>query len=314
MTSQKVGVRRASNPGAPSGKQQARGSNTIVGDVDTRVLEEKLAPRSRLKLADPETRGDAKGRRDPESTFRGGDTSSKLGTTAEADGDRLVETFRGRAGLPDNLDRQPRRRGTERTRRGRISHGHGHHTSHGYHETHGHHHFPHGHHGHGHGHFGHGVHFGHRHHFLGFHFGGFGFHHGHWHFALVIGAPVVWYSDPYSYHYRHHHRYYHSWWDGDVARLRDWDERYAERASARFDLEGESCVELRVRTRDGTEFTVSVDPRYWDARDPGDLYAALWAELEEYGRLELEDRLDGRVYTFEAGQIQEIEAAPCLSD
>ena len=273
--------------------------------MDARVLDAKLPPRSRLRVADP------KAGRDPESVFRGGDSGSKLRTTDGADGDRLVDTFRRRAGLPGDLERQPTRR--ERNLPRRISDGHGHHSSPGHHVIHGHHHFAAGHHGHGHGHFGHGVHFGHGHDFLGFHFGGFGFHRGHWHFALVIGAPLYWYSDPYSYHYRHHH-YYHSWWDGDMARLRDWDEGYAEQANVRFDLEDRSCVELRLWTQDGIEHTVRVDPRFWDARDPGDLYAALWAELEEYGRLELEDRVNGRVYTFEAGQIQEIEAGPCLSD
>lgn len=69
-------------------------------------------------------------------------------------------------------------------------------------------------------------------------------------------------------------------------------------------------MELRLRTRDGDQHRIQVDPRYWDARDPGDLYAALWGQLEREGRLELED-IDGVLYVFPAGLLQEIEAAPC---
>jgi hypothetical protein len=138
---------------------------------------------------------------------------------------------------------------------------------------------------------------------FGYHYGGFGFYDGRWHFAIVIGGPVL--VDYYV------TRYGYSWWDGRPGSLYSWD-RAARlyRADYTFDLTGRSCVELWIRTERGKDYVIEADPRYWNARDPGDLYQALWSQLEREGRLEIEDR-DGALYVFPAGMIQQIEARPC---
>ena len=71
-----------------------------------------------------------------------------------------------------------------------------------------------------------------------------------------------------------------------------------------------SCVELWIRTTNGDDYAIKVDPRYWNAKDPGDLYAALWAELDQEGQLQLED-INGALHVFPAGLIQQIEARAC---
>ncbi len=134
---------------------------------------------------------------------------------------------------------------------------------------------------------------------FGWHYGGFGFYHGRWHFAIVLGSPYV------------HHHYHYSWWDGRYSSLVTWDRAMeVHRTDYRFDLTGKTCVELWIRTTDGTEYAIKADPRYWDARDPGDLYAALWSELEREGQLQIED-INGAVHVFPAGMIQQIEARAC---
>jgi len=142
-----------------------------------------------------------------------------------------------------------------------------------------------------------------RHRVYGYHYGGFGFYNGHWHFAIVIGSPVI---------VRHRYNYYrYSWWDGYGTSLYTWD-RAAQMypASYNFDMSGRSCIALWIRTTDAADYEIKVDPRYYNARDPGDLYAALWTELERQGQLQIED-VNGAVHIFPAGMIQQIEARAC---
>ncbi len=135
---------------------------------------------------------------------------------------------------------------------------------------------------------------------FGWHFGGFGFYHGRWHFALVLGDPYV----------RHHRHYYHySWWDGCGTSLMTWD-RAVQAYPADYVFSGGACVELWLRTTQGDDYTIKIDPRYWNARDPGELYAAFWSELEREGRLQIQD-INGAVHIFPAGLIQQIEARAC---
>lgn len=210
-----------------------------------------------------------------------------------------------RGAITDALRTRPERRATEtrwRGRRGdgypraryRDGYGGGYHTGyhHGYHRGYRD--------GYWDGHFySHHHYYGH-HRVFGFHFGGFGFYHNRWHFAIVIGSPYV---------LHHHHYYNYSWWDGRGATLVTW-ERAAESYPATYTFAPGDCVELVLRTRDGNDYAIKVDPRYWNARDPGDLYAALWAELEETGQLQVED-LNGALHVFPAGMIQQIEARAC---
>jgi hypothetical protein len=135
----------------------------------------------------------------------------------------------------------------------------------------------------------------------GWHYGGFGFYNGHWHFAIVIGGPIV-------VRYRTAHYHYH-WWDSRPVTLVSWD-RAMETRQASYDFAGGSCVELWIRTVDGTDYEIKMDPGYYDARDPGDLYAALWAELDREGQLTIED-VNGAAHVFPAGMIQQIEAKAC---
>lgn len=138
---------------------------------------------------------------------------------------------------------------------------------------------------------------------FGWHYGGFGFWNGFWHFAIVIGEPVL---VPY-----HIHHYHYSWWSGRPATLVTW-ERAVESYPADYSFEaaGCTCVELWLQTTDGTGYKIQVDPAYWNARDPGELYAALWTELQETGKLQIED-IHGAVHVFPAGMIQQIEARAC---
>jgi hypothetical protein len=136
----------------------------------------------------------------------------------------------------------------------------------------------------------------------GFHYGGFGFYHGHWHFAIVIGGPVVVYRNYCGY-------YNYCWWDGRGASLVTWSAA-AQVYPASYTFTDGTCVELWIRTTDGEDYAVKVDPRYWNARDPGDLYAALWAQLDQEGQLQLED-INGALHIFPAGMIQQIEARVC---
>lgn len=140
-------------------------------------------------------------------------------------------------------------------------------------------------------------------------FGGFGFRGDRWHFVIVLGVPVAVYDGYDRYGYWDG---YHSWWDGRPANLYTWNRRPTVYRSAAYlsDLSRETCVELRLRTVQGREHLVRIDPREWGARDPGDLYAALWSELDQRGELELRD-LDGSVYIFPQGTIQHIEASAC---
>ncbi len=69
-------------------------------------------------------------------------------------------------------------------------------------------------------------------------------------------------------------------------------------------------MELWLKTTDGTEYAIKIDPRYYGAKDPGDLYAALWAELEQQGQLQIED-VSGAVHIFPAGMVQQLEARAC---
>lgn len=136
---------------------------------------------------------------------------------------------------------------------------------------------------------------------FGWHYGGFGFYSGHWHFAIVIGSPVL--------VHRHYHHYRYTWWDGYGASLVTWD-RALEVRPANYAFTDGSCVELWLQTTNGTEYAVKADPRYWGARDPGELYAALWGELEREGQLQIED-INGAIHVFPAGMIQQIEARAC---
>lgn len=153
-----------------------------------------------------------------------------------------------------------------------------------------------------------GYFFGHRHYYgphlvFGYHYGGFGFYDGFWHFAIVIGGPV-------HVHYRYGH-YHYRWWDSRPVTLYSWDRAVeAYPADYSFDRTGKSCVALWISTEDGEDYEINIDPAYYDARDPGDLYAALWSELEQNGRLEIED-VTGAVHVFPAGVIKQIEATPC---
>ena len=142
-----------------------------------------------------------------------------------------------------------------------------------------------------------------RHLVYGYHYGGFGFYNGRWHFAIVIGSPII---------VRHRYNYYrYSWWDGYGTSLYTWD-RAAQMypASYNFDMSDRSCIALWISTTDGADYEIKVDPRYYNARDPGDLYAALWTELERQGQLQIED-VNGAVHIFPAGMIQQIEARGC---
>lgn len=155
--------------------------------------------------------------------------------------------------------------------------------------------------------FRHGYYYGHHHYYgphlvFGFHYGGFGFYHDYWHFAIVIGAPIVVYR-PYYYYYPYR------WWDGRAASLVTWD-RAAEAYRADYTFGANSCVMLWIATNDDTDYKINVDPAYWNARNPGDLYAALWSELEQNGRLEIEDE-NGVIHVFPAGTIRQIEATAC---
>ncbi|NIW35417.1 MAG: hypothetical protein GWN32_02340 [Gemmatimonadetes bacterium] len=153
-----------------------------------------------------------------------------------------------------------------------------------------------------------GRHYQHHHYYgghrlFGFHFGGFGFHAGRWHFVIVIHKPVV-------VAHRVHH-YHYSWWDGRGQSLVTYDRMVdAYPATYNFDLSQASCIELWIRTVDGKDYVIEADPRYWGARNPGDLYASLWAELEQRGNLQIED-IYGAIHVFPAGMIQQIEVAPC---
>ncbi|UCF20657.1 MAG: hypothetical protein JSU87_04405 [Gemmatimonadota bacterium] len=135
---------------------------------------------------------------------------------------------------------------------------------------------------------------------FGYHYGGFAFYSGYWHFAIVIGDP----------YWHHHHNYYnYVWWTGQPTTLVTWDAA-VEAYPADYAFAPGVCVELWLRTRDGVDYAIKIDPRYWNAQDPGELYAALWIELEQTGGLEIQD-VNGVVHFFEAGQIQQIEARPC---
>jgi hypothetical protein len=244
------------------------------------------------------------------STFSSKRTVSELKGTARArtrdvDRERYADMFRRRPA--DRPNRRPvddgrNRRPRDSNRRGYDGgYGRGYDSGYAYGYRRGHHHGYH--YGYARGHY-----YGHHHYYgpyrvFGYHYGGFGFYSGHWHFAIVIGGPVV-----VQYRYGH---YRYNWWDGYGASLVTWDramEVYP--ASYTFDLSGGSCVELWIRTTDGTNYEIKVDPRYWDARDPGDLYAALWSQLEREGQLQLED-VNGAVHIFPAGMIQQIEARAC---
>jgi hypothetical protein len=134
----------------------------------------------------------------------------------------------------------------------------------------------------------------------GYHFGGFGFYQGRWHFAIVLGNPYI----------AHHHYYYrYSWWDGRCASLATWD-RAVDAYPADYSFDSSSCVALWIRTTDGVDYTVKIDPSYYNARNPGELYIALWAELDQHGNLQLED-IHGAIHVFPAGMIQQIEATAC---
>lgn len=138
---------------------------------------------------------------------------------------------------------------------------------------------------------------------FGWHYGGFGFWDGFWHFAIVIGDPVL-----VPYHIYHYH---YTWWDGRPATLVTWERGVeAYPADYSFEATGCTCVELWLRTTEGADYQIQVDPRYWEARDPGELYAALWTELQETGRLQIED-IHGAVHVFPVGMIQQIEARAC---
>jgi hypothetical protein len=150
-----------------------------------------------------------------------------------------------------------------------------------------------------------GYFYGHRHWYgphliFGYHFGGFGFYHGHWHFAIVIGSPYV-----------SHHPYYYrySWWDGRGASLVTW-ESGVQAYPADYRFGSGACVALWLRTTDGVDYTIKIDPSYYNAKDPGELYAALWAELDQHGSLQIED-IHGAIHVFPASMIQQIEATAC---
>jgi hypothetical protein len=136
----------------------------------------------------------------------------------------------------------------------------------------------------------------------GYHYGGFGFYHGRWHFAIVIGGPVIVYRDYCGY-------YDYCWWNGRGASLVTWSAAVQTYPATYTFVDG-SCVELWIKTTDGDDYAIKVDPRYWNATDPGDLYAALWAELDQEGQLQLED-INGALHVFPAGMIQQIEARAC---
>lgn len=157
--------------------------------------------------------------------------------------------------------------------------------------------------------FDHGYYYGHRHYYgpslvFGFHYGGFGFYDGYWHFAIVVGTPIAVYR-PYYYYYPY------TWWDGRGASLVSWDRAVkAYPANYAWDLSRSNCVELWIATNDGADYKIRIDPAYYNARDPGELYAALWAELDQNGRLEIEDE-NGVISVFQAGMIRQIEATAC---
>jgi hypothetical protein len=132
----------------------------------------------------------------------------------------------------------------------------------------------------------------HHHHYgshrvYGHHYGGFGFYLGHWHFVMVIGSPIV-------VHQRY--RYYgYDWWDGRGHSLYSWNRAMeAYPANYNFDLSRATCVSLWIRTTAGEDYVLKADPRFWNARDPGDLYAILWGQLEREGYIEIQD-LSGRM-------------------
>ncbi len=126
---------------------------------------------------------------------------------------------------------------------------------------------------------------------------------------IVIGG-----AHPVHRHYDHHVYDGHRWWDGRVGSLHGWDRTRAELARARparYSSRVEGCIQLRVRTHRGETYRIDADPAFLDARDPGDLYASLWGELEREGSLEIQD-VYGQRHVFPAGLIQEIQAAPCF--
>lgn len=150
-----------------------------------------------------------------------------------------------------------------------------------------------------------GYFYGHRHWYgphlvFGYHFGGFGFYHGYWHFAIVVGSPYIAHQ-PYYYHY--------SWWDGRGASLVTWDSA-VQAYPADYRFGSGACVALWLRTTDGVDYTIKIDPSYYNAKDPGELYAALWAELDQHGSLQIED-IHGAIHVFPASMIQQIEATAC---
>lgn len=156
-------------------------------------------------------------------------------------------------------------------------------------------------------HYAHAFHHHHLHHHyygthlvLGYHYGGFGYYANRWHFVLVIGAPLVTYQPTW---------YGYSWWDGYGASLASWD-RYSQVYEEDYRFIDGSCVELHVATTDRGTYEIKIDPRYYDADDPGDLYAELWSELSTQGELRIQD-LNGVIHIFPAGVIQQIEARPC---
>ena len=137
---------------------------------------------------------------------------------------------------------------------------------------------------------------------LGYYYGGFGFFGPYWNFVLVLGAPASYYG-AYPYHY-------YTWRNnGRRTRLYGWEETAYRTSDYRFD-EGGACVALRVKTTDGDSYDIQIDPTQYNASDPGDLYALLWAELEEKGELYLED-INGSIHSFPASAVREIEAGAC---
>ncbi len=151
----------------------------------------------------------------------------------------------------------------------------------------------------------HSIYFSHRCNYasLGFYYGGFGFYGPSWRFVLVLGAPQY-YNGPGDY-------YYYNWNGGKRSRLYGWDETAYRTSDYRFDqTTAGACVGLRLTTVDDAVHEFRIDPTLYDAQDPGDLYALLWAEVEERGELEIED-LGGSLHIFPASQIRQIEATNC---
>lgn len=282
---------------------RSRSVRTTAGTVKSRSAARPTAARQTVRVKRVPTPRE-RSRNSMRSAFSSKRTVSELKGTARArtrdvDRERYADMFRRRPadrpnGRPadDGRNRRPR----DSNRRGyNGGHGGGYDSGYAYGYRRG---YRHGYHG---G-YAHGHYYG-PYRVFGYNYGGFGFYNGRWHFAIVIGGPV-------AAQYRYG-RYRYNWWDGYGASLVTWDramEVYP--ASYTFDLSGRSCVELWIRTTDGTDYEIKVDPRYYDARDPGDLYAALWSQLEREGQLQLED-VNGAVLIFPAGMIQQIEARAC---